>query len=95
MRMTQILGGVALVIGLVLLGFAYHASNAPMDQVSNAITGRFTDQTMWYLILGHCRRRRGCPASRIRQTEIECDQAPGPARARSLPEGGNERRARR
>jgi LPXTG-motif cell wall-anchored protein len=51
-RMTQILGGVALVIGLVLLGFAYHASNAPMDQVSNAITGRFTDQTMWYLILG-------------------------------------------
>jgi LPXTG-motif cell wall-anchored protein len=52
MRITQILGAVALVIGLVLLGLAYHASNAPMDQVSNAITGRFTDQTMWYLILG-------------------------------------------
>jgi drug/metabolite transporter (DMT)-like permease len=52
MRMTQILGAVALVIGLVLMGLAYHASNAPMDQVSNAITGRFTDQTMWYLILG-------------------------------------------
>jgi drug/metabolite transporter (DMT)-like permease len=52
MRMTQILGAVALVIGVVLLGFAYHASNAPLDQVSNAITGRFTDQTMWYLIVG-------------------------------------------
>ena len=52
MRMTQILGAVALVIGVVLLGLAYHASNAPMEQVSNAITGRFTDQTMWYLILG-------------------------------------------
>jgi drug/metabolite transporter (DMT)-like permease len=52
MRMTQILGAVALVIGLVLMGLAYHASNAPMEQVSNAITGRFTDQTMWYLILG-------------------------------------------
>jgi drug/metabolite transporter (DMT)-like permease len=52
MRMTQILGIVALVIGLVLLGFAYHASNAPLDQVSDALTGRFTDQTMWYLILG-------------------------------------------
>jgi LPXTG-motif cell wall-anchored protein len=52
MRMTQVLGAVALVIGVVLLGFAYHASNAPMDQVSNAITGRFTSQTMWYLILG-------------------------------------------
>jgi hypothetical protein len=44
MRMTQILGAVALVIGVVLLGFAYHASNAPLNQVSNAITGRFTDQ---------------------------------------------------
>jgi LPXTG-motif cell wall-anchored protein len=52
MRMTQILGGVALVIGLVLLGFAYHASNAPIEQVSEAITGRYTNQTMWYLILG-------------------------------------------
>ena len=52
MRMTQILGAVALVIGVVLMGLAYHASNAPMEQVSNAITGRFTDQTMWYLILG-------------------------------------------
>lgn len=52
MRMAQILGAVALVIGLVLLGFAYQASNAPMEQVSEAITGRYTNQTMWYLILG-------------------------------------------
>jgi hypothetical protein len=34
------------------LGFAYHASNAPLDQLSNALTGRFTDQTMWYFVLG-------------------------------------------
>jgi len=52
MRMTQILGAVALVIGLVLLGFAYHASNAPIEQVSDALTGSYTNQTMWYLILG-------------------------------------------
>jgi choline-glycine betaine transporter len=52
MSMTQILGAVALVIGLVLLGFAYQASNAPMEQVSEAITGQYTNQTMWYLILG-------------------------------------------
>jgi hypothetical protein len=37
---------------VVLLGFAYHASNAPLNQVSNAIPGRSTDQTMWYLIVG-------------------------------------------
>jgi len=52
MRMTQILGAVALVVGLVLLGFAYQASNAPMEQVSDALTGRYTNQTMWYLIVG-------------------------------------------
>jgi len=52
MSMTQILGAVALVIGLVLLGFAYQASNAPMEQVSDALTGRYTNQTMWYLIVG-------------------------------------------
>jgi drug/metabolite transporter (DMT)-like permease len=52
MRMTQILGAVALVIGLVLIGVAYHASNAPMEQVSDALTGSYTNQTMWYLILG-------------------------------------------
>ncbi len=52
MRMPQILGIVALVIGVVLLGFAWHASNSPVNEVSNALTGSFTDQTMWYLILG-------------------------------------------
>ena len=52
MSMTQILGAVALVIGLMLLGFAYQASNAPMEQVSDALTGRYTNQTMWYLIVG-------------------------------------------
>jgi LPXTG-motif cell wall-anchored protein len=52
MSMTQILGAVALVIGLVLLGFAYNASNAPMEQVSEVLTGRYSSQTMWYLILG-------------------------------------------
>ena len=52
MSMTQILGAVALVVGLVLLVFAYNASTAPMEQVSEVLTGRYSSQTMWYLILG-------------------------------------------
>jgi LPXTG-motif cell wall-anchored protein len=48
----QIVGIVILVVGAILLGFAYHASNTPLDQLSNTLTGRFTDQTMWYLVLG-------------------------------------------
>jgi drug/metabolite transporter (DMT)-like permease len=52
MNINQILGVVALALGAVLLGFAYHSSNAPIDQLSNTLTGRYTDQTMWYLGLG-------------------------------------------
>jgi drug/metabolite transporter (DMT)-like permease len=52
MPMNRILGLVLLVVGAILLVFAYRASNAPVDQISNALTGRFTDQTMWFVILG-------------------------------------------
>jgi drug/metabolite transporter (DMT)-like permease len=50
--MSQILGAVLLAIGAVLLLFAYQASNAPLDQVVNAVTGRYSHQTMVYLVLG-------------------------------------------
>jgi len=52
MKSGQIIGIVVFAIGLVLLYFAYNASNAPVDQITNAVTGRFTNQTMWYLIGG-------------------------------------------
>ncbi len=52
MAMNRLLGLVLLVIGVVLLAFAWNASNAPVDQVTNAVTGHFTDQTMWFVILG-------------------------------------------
>jgi drug/metabolite transporter (DMT)-like permease len=52
MKPIQILGIVVLVVGVILLGFAYHASNAPLDQLSNKLTGRFTAETMRYLIIG-------------------------------------------
>lgn len=52
MQVNRIFGAALLAIGVVLLVFAYRASSAPLDQVSNALTGRFTDQTMWYLLLG-------------------------------------------
>ncbi|HET9412935.1 MAG TPA: DUF3185 family protein [Pseudolabrys sp.] len=52
MNVNQILGVVGIVLGAVLVGVAYDSSNAPMDQISEALTGRYTDHTMWYLILG-------------------------------------------
>lgn len=52
MTPRQIFGVVALVVGIILLGFAFHASDAPADRISETLTGRYTDQTMWYFILG-------------------------------------------
>ena len=52
MRMTRI-GGVALfAVGAVLLVFAYRSSNAPLEQISETMTGRYSNQTMWYLVVG-------------------------------------------
>jgi hypothetical protein len=42
MKPIQIVSVVVLVVGVILLSFAYHASNAPLDQLSNTLTGRFT-----------------------------------------------------
>jgi LPXTG-motif cell wall-anchored protein len=52
MNPMQMVGVVVFAVGAILLGFAYHASNAPLDQLSNTLTGRFTHETMWYLVLG-------------------------------------------
>jgi hypothetical protein len=42
----------ALVAGLILLGFGLNASDAPMEQLSETFTGRYSDNTMWYLVGG-------------------------------------------
>ncbi len=52
MRPSQMVGIVILVLGVVLLVFAYQSSNAPLDQIASTLTGRYTNQTMWYLIGG-------------------------------------------
>jgi len=52
MPITRILGIVAIVIGAVLLFIGFDSSDAPMDQISNTVTGRYTDETMTYIIVG-------------------------------------------
>lgn len=51
LSMIQILGAAALLVGVFLLIFAYTASSAPIEELSNTLTGRYTDQTR-YLLLG-------------------------------------------
>lgn len=50
--MSRIIGAALFAIGGVLLIFAYRASNAPLEQISDTLTGHYSNQTMWYLILG-------------------------------------------
>jgi len=52
MMSNKILGLVLFVVGLILLFLAYQSSQSLGDQVTEAITGRFSDSTIWYLILG-------------------------------------------
>lgn len=52
MTQTTIIGLIVLAVGTLLLFFAWRASNAPVEQVSEALTGRFTGNTMWYLVGG-------------------------------------------
>jgi hypothetical protein len=43
---------VLLVVGVLLLFFGWQSSESVGDQISETLTGRFTDETMWYLIGG-------------------------------------------
>ena len=52
MNMSQMVGLVALVLGAVLLSIAYHSANAPIDRLSDTLTGHYTNPTTWYLTLG-------------------------------------------
>lgn len=52
MSQFRIIGFVALALGGVLLIFAWRAANAPIEQVTEALTGRYTNNTMWYLLAG-------------------------------------------
>lgn len=52
MSSNQLFGIALLVLGIILLFFGYQSSQAVDDQVFEALTGRFTESTMWLLIGG-------------------------------------------
>jgi hypothetical protein len=52
MNSRGIIGGVLLVVGIVLLIIGMNASHSVADQVSNTFSGKFTQDTMWYIVGG-------------------------------------------
>ena len=52
MQFSLIIGLVLLAVGAVLLYFGYTASQGVGEQVHETLTGRFTDSTTWYFVIG-------------------------------------------
>ena len=52
MGANKVVGIVLLVVGLILLYFGWQSSQSVGDQITETFTGRFTDSTMWFLIIG-------------------------------------------
>lgn len=52
MTMNQIIGVAVFAVGVILLGFAYRSTDAPLEQLSETITGRYSNETMWYFAVG-------------------------------------------
>lgn len=52
MAPQKMIGILFLVLGLVLLYVGWQSSQSMGDQVVETFTGRFTEGTMWYLIVG-------------------------------------------
>jgi uncharacterized membrane protein HdeD (DUF308 family) len=52
MSKNRIIGIVLLVAGLIALYFGFNATSAPTEEISEALTGQYSDRTMLYLICG-------------------------------------------
>ena len=52
MSAKRLIGVALLVAGLIVLFLGYQSSQGWDDQISEALTGEYTDSTMWYWITG-------------------------------------------
>jgi hypothetical protein len=52
MSQNKIIAIVLLVAGAIALYFGFNATSAPTEEISEALTGQYSDQTMLYLIGG-------------------------------------------
>jgi len=52
MNNNKIIGIILLMVGVIALYFGINATNAPMEEMTEAFTGQYSDQTMLYLIGG-------------------------------------------
>jgi hypothetical protein len=52
MTMTRVMGLVLLAVGVLLLMLGLTATDSLMEQISQMVTGHFTERTTWYIVGG-------------------------------------------
>lgn len=52
MPQKKMIGIVLLVVGIIGLYFGFNAANAPAGEITEALTGGYSDRTMLYLVVG-------------------------------------------
>ena len=52
MSLGRIVGLMLLAVGVALLVVGHNATEAPLERFSEALTGRYSHETQWYLIGG-------------------------------------------
>lgn len=52
MSKYKLIGAVLLALGGILLYFGFNATDSAVEEIGEALTGRYSDETMMYLIGG-------------------------------------------
>lgn len=52
MNTSKLIGIGLLVLGGILLFFGFNATSSPMEELGETLTGKYSDETMMYLIAG-------------------------------------------
>ncbi len=52
MPTNRIIGFVIFAVGAFLLMTAYNSTQAPAEELSSTITGSYSDNTMWTIVIG-------------------------------------------
>ena len=52
MNRMKLIGIILLVLGIILLILGFNASEAPTEQITETFTGRYSDRTIAYFIIG-------------------------------------------
>jgi len=67
MNIFRVIGTTLLIVGGVLLVFGIAATQKTGEQVVGKVTGRYTEQTMWYIIGGIALIAGGFGLTRIKE----------------------------